>query len=65
MGIEEFLLDRAERQGLEKGLEKGCQDTTYKFVKNLLLSTDFPVEKIAGLAEVSETFVKELQHTLQ
>ena len=32
MGIEEFLLDQAEKKGIEKGIEK----TTVSFVEKLL-----------------------------
>ena len=42
------------RRGEKKGMERG----KVAFVKNLLLHTDFTIAKIAGLADVTEAFVK-------
>jgi hypothetical protein len=57
MGIEEFLLDQAEKKGRrETSTEK---DTA--FVKNLLSSTDFNTLKIAQLVGVGEDFVLEIK----
>lgn len=69
MGIEEFLLQRAEKQGIEKGrekgreegIEKGREEKSVAFVKSLLANTDFDDEKIAALADVTVAFVKEIK----
>jgi len=53
MGIEEFLLDRAKNEGIEKGMT----EKELAFTRNLLSSTDFSIAKIAQLADVSEAFV--------
>lgn len=57
MGIQEFLLDRAKKEGVEIGVEKGMTQKDEILVKNLLASTDFSVARIAGLVGVSEDFV--------
>jgi predicted transposase/invertase (TIGR01784 family) len=49
MGIEEFLLDRAKREGE--------RESAIKFVKTLVKETTFSVEKIASLVGVSVDFV--------
>jgi hypothetical protein len=80
MGIEEFLLDRAKKQGIqegiaqgveegiaqgiEKGIMKGFTEAQTIFVTNLLRNTDFPVDKIADLANVPESFVDRVKNTL-
>jgi predicted transposase/invertase (TIGR01784 family) len=56
MGIEEFLLDRAEK--------KGFADAKAILVTKLLSSTDFPIERIADLTDVSEDFVINMKGTL-
>lgn len=57
MGIEELLLNRAEKQGMKK---KGR-----KVVLNLLANTDFSDEQIARLAEVSKEYVEKLRKSLK
>jgi hypothetical protein len=49
-----------ERDGMEKGMEKGKQD----FVRNLLLNTDFSIVRIASLANVSQFYVRKIKKTL-
>jgi hypothetical protein len=61
MGIEEFLLQRAEKQGIKKGLE----EAKTIFVKSLLESTDFDDAKIASIADVTVSFVKEIRSAMQ
>lgn len=65
MGIEEYLLQKAENKGLEKGieegLEKGRKAKDIIFVNNLLANTDFDDEKIAALAGVTLAFVQEIK----
>ena len=50
MGIEEFLLDRATRQGIEQGIEKGIEQGEYKKaveVAKTFKAMEIPVEDIA------------------
>jgi len=56
MGIEEFLLDQAEK--------KGINEKEVAFTKSLLTSTDFNVEKIAQLVGVTEGFVLKIKKDL-
>jgi len=37
MGIEELILDMAKMEGLEKGIEKGVNDTLEALVTNLIV----------------------------
>jgi hypothetical protein len=57
MGIEEFLLDRAEKKGIEKGMTQKELEKNLDFTRNLLSSTSFSTSKIAKLVGVSEDFV--------
>jgi hypothetical protein len=61
MGIEELLLDRAEKQGMKKMEEKKNR----LIVRNLLIHTEFSDEQIAKLAEVSEEYVAKLRKSLK
>ncbi|WP_223833793.1 hypothetical protein [Spirosoma profusum] len=64
MGIEEFLLDRARKEGLKEGLEKAKEkDTT--FTKTLLRETNFSTAEMARLVGVSVEFVEEIKKTNQ
>ena len=69
MGIEQFLLQRAENKGIKKGIEKGIEIASYEkdlsFTTKLLIDTDFTSEKIAGLAGVTVAFVEEVKASLQ
>lgn len=56
MGTEEYLLQKAEK--------KGREESKKVFVKSLLSDTDFDDEKIASLADVSVTLVKEIKAQL-
>ena len=51
-------------EGIEKGIEKGVAQKSNEFVENLLSNTSFEIDKIAALANVSETFVKKVRTTL-
>jgi len=53
MGLEEFLLDRAEKQGISK--------KERSFTEALLKETDFSLEKIAHLAGVSVAYVEKVK----
>jgi len=60
MGIEQFLVQRAKNEGMEiKETEKNLT-----FVKSLLTQTDFPVQKIAQVADVTVSFVEEVRASL-
>ena len=57
----DILYRRGEKKGMEKGIEKGKKTV----VKNLLLSTNFTIAKIASLTSVTEDFVKKVKKTLK
>jgi predicted transposase/invertase (TIGR01784 family) len=57
----DILYRRGEKKGMEKGIEKGKKTV----VKNLLLSTNFTIAKIASLTNVTEDFVKKVKKTLK
>ncbi|WP_153797270.1 hypothetical protein [Foetidibacter luteolus] len=61
MVIEEFLLDRAEKKGLAKGLEQGLEEAKTTVVKNLLSADRFTIAEIAGFAGVTEAFVRKVK----
>jgi hypothetical protein len=60
MGIEEFLLDQAEK----KGKEQGMTQKEIAFPGNLLSSTDFSIAMIAQLVGVSEDLVLTIKKEL-
>ena len=72
MGIEEFVINRAERIGEIRGEKRGEkigekraeQIQGFNFVKALLKETDFNDEKIAMLASVKLEFVDEVRKKL-
>ena len=68
MGIQEFLLDRAKKEGVEIGVEKGMTEKdlekNLEFTKSLLASTDFNPLRIANLVGVSEDFVLKIKEEL-
>ena len=61
MGLEEFLLDRAKKEGVKQERLKKNID----FTQSLLQNTDFSVEKIADLVGVSEDFVTEVKSKME
>lgn len=65
MGIEEFLINRANEEGIEKGIEKGIELKDRSFVKTLLQETDFSLKKISQLVGVSLTFVEQVKKELE
>ena len=73
MGIEELLLDRAQKQGLKQGIEKGLQqgmaekerEKNTVFTRRLLQSTTFSTAQIAELVGVSEDFVEQVRADLE
>ena len=68
MGIKEFVLNRAKREGKlegEKiGMSKAEHEKNLSFTKSLLSETDFTNEKIAGLVGVSIDFVQSIRKEL-
>jgi hypothetical protein len=65
MGIEEFLLDQAKKEGVEKGMTQKEHEKNLAFTRNLLSSTDFSISKIAQLVGVSEDFVLKVKNELK
>ena len=56
MGIEEMLVERAEKRGIEKGKEL--------VITSLLQNTDFDTAKIAMLAGVPQAYVEDIKVAL-
>lgn len=65
MGIEEFLLYRAEQQGIEESIGQGIEQQKYESVKNMLLRTTFPPEQIADILDVSVECVLQVKQEMQ
>jgi predicted transposase/invertase (TIGR01784 family) len=59
MGIEEFLLDRAEKKGIEKGIQKGkeenMRETAIKMKEN-----NYDLHSIAIITGLSEDDIKKI-----
>ena len=51
-------------EGREEGIEVGKEQAAAAFVENLLSGSDFPLDKIASLANVSVEFVHEVKSKL-
>ena len=68
MGIFEQLAEIKAKEGREigiaKGIAKGKEEATHLFVENLLRDSDFPLEKIASMTNVTISFVKKVKKTL-
>jgi len=64
MGIEEFLLQRAEKKGRQVGRKEAIKETKAIFVKSLLESTDFDDAKIASIADVTVAFVEKIKASI-
>ncbi len=65
MGTEEYLLQKAKKEGLKEGLEKGAREKSVAFIKSLLGSTDFSDEKIAAVADVTVAFVEQVKESIK
>ncbi|MCF2443493.1 hypothetical protein L0657_05945 [Dyadobacter sp. CY345] len=65
MGIREFVLERAKKEGKAEGKEEGLQQGIYlkslDFTKSLLSETTFDDEKIAAMVGVDVSFVKKVR----
>jgi predicted transposase/invertase (TIGR01784 family) len=57
MGIEEFLLDRAKKEGEREGIEK----SKAWVVRSLLMTTEFDEQKIASIVDVAISFVEKIK----
>jgi hypothetical protein len=57
MGIEEMLLEQAQKKGLEKGIAKGKAGV----VKNLIIKMGLSDIQIAEIAEVPTDIVKKIR----
>lgn len=57
MGIREFVLDRAKKEGIEKGISQ----RNLEIATSLILETDFDDEKIAKITGVSVAYVSDLR----
>ena len=64
MGIEEFVLARAERIGELKGIKKVSLEKDHTFVKSLLEKTNFDTLQIADIASVTPEFVESVRKTI-
>ena len=65
MGIEELLLESAEKKGIEKGMEKGEEKKGYDVVKNLIIKMGLSNVQIADIAEVPVSFVEKVREELK
>ena len=57
MGTREYLLDKAEKRGLEKGLEKGERAKAIAIARDMK-KDDLPLEQIAKFTKLS---IKEIE----
>lgn len=55
------VLNFAREEGIRIGEQKGRKEKNFEFVVNLLTHTDFEVTKIAALAQVTVTYVKQVK----
>ena len=61
MGIEELVLSRAEKKGIEKGIEKGKAEVIEQLITKMGLSD----EQVADIAGVDIAFVTEIRRRIQ
>jgi predicted transposase/invertase (TIGR01784 family) len=65
MGIEEMLLDQAQKKGLEKGIAKGKAETNAEIVKKLIIKMGLSDAQIADILGVPITFVQKRRSELK
>jgi predicted transposase YdaD len=58
-------LDEARAEARKEGRKEAEEKRNLEFVENLLSSTSFTLERIAGLAGVSVTFVNKVKTSLK
>ncbi len=67
--IAEMRAEEAREKGLEQGLEKGRAEGVEMngrmVARTLLEDTDFPIDKVAAIANVSLEIVKEIKNELK
>jgi len=63
MGIIEQLAQIKSEEALEKGRAEGQEISSRLFVENLLRNTEFSLEKVASLANVSVDFVHTVKNS--
>ena len=64
MNTDEYLKMIGKEEGREEGILEGQEKAAEAFVKNLLKGSDFAVEKIASLANVTVEFVNKIKNNL-
>jgi len=65
MGTEEYLLDKRETEGIQKGIQKAEARKNHDFVENLIEKFGFSDEQASTAAEVSVSFVKKVRKELE
>ena len=61
MGIEEFLLDRAEKKGIEKGVEKGREEGREEGIRETAAKMEKSGLDIALIASITGLPVEEIE----
>ncbi len=64
MGIEQLLMDKFEKR-LEKAKQETAEEKNTDFVKSLLTSTDFDLQRIANIASVPYSFVESVKASMK
>lgn len=62
--VKQMRLEEARKEGRKEGRNEAAEKKNRLFVTNLLTSTSFSVTKVAGLAGVSEAYVKRVKASL-
>jgi DNA-directed RNA polymerase sigma subunit (sigma70/sigma32) len=60
MGIEQFLLQRAEDQGVKKGIEKGVDLKTRNVIRNARVDENISIETIARIVGLTPERVRQI-----
>lgn len=61
MGIEEFILDRTKKEGIQIGIEQGGQQKAIAVVTKLLKETRYSIDEIAHFVGESVEFVNKVK----
>jgi hypothetical protein len=64
MGIEQFLLQRAEDQGVKKGIEKGVDINKQEVIRNARVKEKLSIETIANIVALSPQRVRQILDTM-
>ena len=69
MGIQEFLLHRANKEGEERGVQKGRelgrQESIHELIKNQLIKKQFSPEQIAEIFDQPIALVMAIKNDLE